>query len=96
MHQRKGWDHLHGVVLAPVAADPPPASLQGTCVNVPWNQWRAASWRERPAAGLAQNVRRTPYSLHSERGITVLLGAMNPAGWAKVEALAMLPLKSLP
>ena len=45
---------------------------------------------------LRQNVRRTPNSLHSERGITVLLGARNPAGWANVDWLAILPLKSFP
>ena len=40
---------------------------------------------------LRQNVRRTPNSLHSERGITVLFGARNPAGWPKVDWLAILP-----
>lgn len=45
---------------------------------------------------LRQNVKRTPNSLHSERGITVLLGARNPAGWPNVDGLAILPLKSFP
>jgi hypothetical protein len=43
-----------------------------------------------------QNVKRTPNSLQSERGIVVALGLMNPAGWPNVDGLPMLLLKSFP
>jgi len=60
----------------------------------------AASFARPRAGGTAcptpgsctQKVKRKPNSPHSERGIVVALGLMNPAGWSNVDALAMLPL----
>ena len=43
-----------------------------------------------------QNENRAPNSLHSDRGIIVLLGAMNPIGCSNVDGSAILFPKSFP